>query len=444
MPFRIMKGDLAKIKADAIVNPTDSRLSLTSLKGAASPSLQAVCWRIASTPYPAGSTPVTLCYGLPTSNMIHIVTTGVKDTPEEWSRCYERVLKTALECEFSSVAIPLFPSAGETRFSSLAIYSLAEKAIRDFTRKHDMTVYLLVEDSEQVPLDEEILYGLCSFARSIRRYALDILPEAPPEPPGSSFYESFHNLTSAYEDSEDLEAELSSDGEEEDENFYFDSDSTTVYSFSSGFHAFDLADESEEPELPSLPESGSTPAQSQGYVSHGYMSQEPETPADAKPLEEPPAQKAAQSLPAPPPPVAQRPAHSFKRRKPVDPNNITLDLEESFAEAVMRMIKEKGMTDPQCYTRANLSRAVFNKLKQSSYRNTAHYRPSKATALALIVALELPLDEAKGLLEKAGYALSRSDRGDIIVEYFLTNRIYDIFELNEVLFHFDQSPLGSF
>lgn len=444
MPFQIMKGDLAKIEADAIVNPTDSRLSLTSLKRAAGPSLQAVCWRMASTPYPAGATPVTLSYGLPASNVIHIVTAGVKDTPEEWSHCYERVLKTALECEFSSVAIPLFPGREETKFSSLAIYSLAEKAIRDFTRKHDMTVYLLVEDSEQIPLDEEILYGLRSFARSIRRYALDILPEAPSESAGSSFYESLHNLTSAFAEPDEDSEDLASDEEEDGEDFDFDSDSTTVYSFSHGFGSFAFADDSEEPDLPSQSESGSTPAHSYGYVSHSYASQEPDKPTAPKPLEEPPAQEAAQPLPAPPPPVAQRPAHSFKRRKPVDPNSITLDLEESFAEAVMRMIKEKGMTDPQCYTRANLSRAVFNKLKQSSYRNTAHYRPSKTTALALIIALELPLEEAKELLEKAGYALSRSDRGDIIVEYFLTNRIYDIFELNEVLFHFDQAPLGSF
>ena len=119
--------------------------------------------------------------------------------------------------------------------------------------------------------------------------------------------------------------------------------------------------------------------------------------------------------------------------------------EESFAEAVLRMIDEKGLTDPQCYSRANLSRAVFNKLKQSALNPDApEYRPSKPTALALAVGLGLSRKEADELLKKAGFALSGSSRSDLIVEYFLMHENYDIFELNEVLFRFGQQPLGSF
>ena len=109
-------------------------------------------------------------------------------------------------------------------------------------------------------------------------------------------------------------------------------------------------------------------------------------------------------------------------------------LDESFPKAVLRLIEQKGISDPECYSRANLSRAVFNKLKQSALNpEKVAYRPSKSTALALAVALELGLDEANDLLKKAGYTLSHSNKGDIIVEFFLANQLYDIFELNEVL-----------
>ena len=128
-----------------------------------------------------------------------------------------------------------------------------------------------------------------------------------------------------------------------------------------------------------------------------------------------------------------------------NPSTSTIILDESFSQAVLRKVEERGLTDPQCYSRANLSRAVFNKLKQSTLNpEKAAYKPSKSTALALAVALELEIDEAKDLLQKAGYALSHSSKGDIIVEYYLANHLYDIFELNEVLFRFGEPLLGSF
>ena len=139
-----------------------------------------------------------------------------------------------------------------------------------------------------------------------------------------------------------------------------------------------------------------------------------------------------------------RPRRSDMKKLSIFSEMDRIVLDESFSQAVLRLIQEKGLTDPQCYSRANLSRAVFNKLKQSALNpEKVSYKPSKSTALALAVALELDLDEAKDLLQKAGFALSHSSKGDIIVEYFLENHLYDIFELNEILFKFGEPLLGS-
>lgn len=114
------------------------------------------------------------------------------------------------------------------------------------------------------------------------------------------------------------------------------------------------------------------------------------------------------------------------------------DIEDSFAEVLFRHIDNKEFTDPEVYKRANLDRKLFSKIRKNK-----DYQPSKTTALAFAIALELNLEETKDFIAKADYALTHSSKLDIIVEYFINRKKYDIFKLNEVLFQFDQPLLGS-
>lgn len=118
-------------------------------------------------------------------------------------------------------------------------------------------------------------------------------------------------------------------------------------------------------------------------------------------------------------------------------DNLMNQLEETFSQRLLRMIDERGMTDSEAYTRAYVDRRHFSKI-----RKDVNYVPNKKTVLAFTIALELSLDEAKDLLGSAGFALSRSSKTDIIVAYFLQNKIYDMFEINAVLDAYGQPVFG--
>lgn len=132
------------------------------------------------------------------------------------------------------------------------------------------------------------------------------------------------------------------------------------------------------------------------------------------------------------------PAMAAPTAAPRDLEAMLQATDAGFSETLLKLIDRTGRKDSDIYKKANIDRKLFSKI-----RKNRHYKPSKSTALAFAIALELDLEETKDFIGRAGYALTHSSKFDIIIEYFITQGNYDIYQINETLFFFDQSLLGA-
>ena len=361
MPFLIVRDDIARVSADAIVNAANTRLqagggvcgALFAASGAAD--MQAACDAIGGCP--TGSAVSTPAFALDATWVIHAVGPiwrgGLSGEREALRSCYRSVFAEAGRLGVRSVAYPLI-SAGIYGFPVDEALVIAREETEAFLRVHeDVAVTLVMFDRATVRAGGELF-------DEIDEYIDDEYVEASP-----------HMRRRA----ERLAVE-----------------------------AWDAAAPG------GLADAGAPSGYADGAAPEAFA-----------------AAFGGEAVCA-----------ALSSAAPRELDDLLSNLDASFSETLLALIDERGMTDAEVYHRANLSRQLFSKI-----RSNRAYRPTKPTAVALAVALELDPRQTQDLLSRAGLALSRSSKFDVIVRFFLERGVHDVFRINEALFAYDQPLLGS-
>lgn len=400
MPLEMVRNDITKMKVDAIVNAANrSLLGGGGVDGAihraAGPKLLEECRTLGGCN--TGEAKITAGYRLPAKYVIHTVGPvwhgGQNHEKELLASCYRNSLELALENKCGSLAFPLI-SAGAYGYPKDQAISVAVECISSFLLEHDMTVYLVVFGRT------ELMTGKKLF-RDVQEYIDDVYAET--------------HVKKNVQYSRKLLWEQDEDAALQFDREYRETTPSRPFS-SPGAPVFGSSAPSSVPDMAPGPDMAAGPGKASGARRAEKAAKKKEA-AGAGEKEKAKAEK-------------MPPLNALKR--------LLNRTDEGFSEALLRMIDEKGMTDSECYKKANVDRKLFSKI-----RSNPAYRPSKPTVCAFAVALELSLPEAQNFLKKAGFALSHSSKFDIILEYFLLNRYYDIYEINMVLFEFDMPLLGS-
>ena len=422
MPFQIVLGDITELKVDAIVNAANSSLLGGggvdgAIHRAAGPRLLEECRTLHGCR--TGEAKVTLGYDLPSKYVIHTVGPiwqGGRSNEEELLRsAYRNSLQLAFEKNCESVAFPLI-SSGVYGYPKDQALKIAEEEIRRFLDDHEMDVTLVIFSKESFRFDYDLYSEISGYIRNT------YVSEKTEEKSKGSFLGNVMR--------------------------------SIAFGGASGSRdsVFTSKEKTARPERKRMDACASVPVEKQpepeeicGEVCDEEAAADNEICAEEAVIDGARFDAEAMRCAG----AGQAAAASAMMGQPafaatqMQMTNNSLEaalanLDESFSQSLLRIIDAKGMKDSECYKKANVDRKLFSKI-----RSDIHYRPSKQTVLAFAVALELDISETEALLKKAGFALSHASKFDIIVEYFISNRKYDLYTINEALFAFDQNLLGA-
>ena len=403
MPLQIVRNDITQMKVDAIVNTVSPEPGIgwgvdAGVHKKAGPMLLIERRKLGR--LKVGSAAVTRAFDLPARFVIHTVgpvwQDGTKGERQLLRGCYDQCLRLAKRKGCESIAFPLI-SAGNHGFPKPVALSIALDAIRDFLMKEELLGYLVVYSHDAFALSEKVFQGVRSFIDDNYAQENDLLQYGVADK---------CQLRGAQQ-KRILEAQME------------------LPAFSQkDYGAAPLPDLWDEPEDAALEAAPCAPSFSRG-------------PADAMPCA--PAPKEAMPLPsaAPSPRRERMPKKAVGYSMPVSLEDMLRQEDVGFSQRLLQLIDRTGKKDSAIYSRANVTRQHFSKI-----RNDPHYKPTKATALAFAIALELDMEGTRDLIGRAGFALTKSSKFDLIVMYFIQNGIYDIFAINAALFEFDQKLLG--
>ena len=358
MPFQIIRNDITKVRADAIVNTANPKPRIGSGTDsaiyAAAGEEQLLAERKKIGEIAPGQAVSTGAFALKAKYIIHTVGPVWKDGShgerEILRSCYENSLALAYGLRCESVAFPLI-AAGVYGFPKDEALNIALSAIGRFLLTHEMKVLLVVFDRRALELSEHLVGRIEQY---IDEHAACELREA--EYGGDAASDNRRRRMARLREEERRPV-------------------------------------SEPAETAAVPEAGEGAYEAKAAALPGFGGQS---------LEE-----------------------------------VLSGAGETFQQRLFRLIDERGLDDVTVYKKANIDRKVFSRI-----RCKADYRPKKKTAVAFAIALELDLPAALDLLSRAGITLSPSDSFDLIISYFITNKIYDIFEINAALFKYGQPVLG--
>ncbi len=399
MPFQIVRNDITKMNVDAIVNAAKPSLLGGggvdgAIHAAAGPGLLEECRTLGGCE--TGQAKITGGYDLPSRYVIHTVGPvwqgGQNGEREKLTACYRNSLELAKEHGCETVAFPLI-SAGIYGYPKDRAMKVAVDAIAEFLMENDMTVYLVIYGRGSLDMGHRLF-------PDIQEYIDDhYVEERAPMFSRRGSRESNRPMESAAEYEAAIQAPRPS---------------------------ADQAPKARRKISIPFPKPRPKPRTEEDMPAAPPLPKEPEPDADVTVTEIP---------------IGAPAVHDGFDREEETTRDLDLmfeELDESFQQMLLRKIDERGMTDAQCYHKANVDRKLFSKIRKDTY-----YRPSKPTAIAFAIALELNRRETDELLKKAGYALSRSNKFDVIIQYYIDRKIYNIFEINETLFFYDQCLLGA-